>query len=508
MDTRRLWGFAAVGLVALGFIAFAGREPLYDSGIAAYERQDFATAAQRFEWACRLRLPTGCYSLGILYRNGQGVPVDYARAAKLYRSACDRGVMDGCTNLGVLHLKGLGGPVDREAAQQLFIKACDYDVMACNNAGTTADELDRPEQAVTYWGRACDGMDYGACFSLGQAYHHGRGVKADERESERYLQKACDGGEAVACFNLGVNAHLGALGEKQPPRARELFGRACDLGYAMGCVNLGGYLINGQGGRRDEPKAIESWSKACSGRDDLGCRQLVGLLFLSDGGTPDDRAQATQLFGASCDAGVAGACFGLGYVAGEGSAAAEDLFLASCELGDEFGCSKTIANASLRPRVRAALDRIVANRPGEPSPLARRGYLAMEEGRDADARADFDRVLHLDPDDGAALNNRAWLKVRGGDFAGARTDVEAAMKQGASAAELGTHCWALAGLGEKQQALAQCKKAVALKPGESLNLGMIAFLSGNEADARREWDRALEESPAERPNVERWLSSK
>lgn len=508
MDTRRLWGFAAVGVVALGFVAFIGREPLYDSGVAAYDRKDFATAAQRFEWACTLRLPTACYSLAILYRRGEGVAVDYPRARKLYGSACDRGVMDACTNLGVLHLDGLGGPVDKETAQQLFIKACDYDALACNNAGTTADELDRPDEALTYWGRACDKKEFGACFSLGQAYHRGRGVKVDERESERYFLKSCEGGVGAACFNLGINAHVGALGQKNPPRAQAQFDRACELGHPMGCVNLGFYLFNGDGGQRNPAKALVSWGRGCSGGDGLGCQRLIAVLFLADAGTPDERTRATQLFEETCDAGVGAGCTGLAYARGPEDPAARELFLAGCEQGDELGCSKSTSDVSLRPRIKAALDRMIAQRRYDTPPLAQRAYLAMVEGRDADALADYDRVLELEPDTSTALNNRAWVKIRRGDYAGALVDAEAAVKFEPSAAELGTLCWALAGTGAKQQALAQCKRSLAMVADEPLNLAMVAHLQGRKADAQREWDRALQKNPADRPAIERWLPSK
>jgi len=50
----------------------------------------------------------GCYSLGFLYDNGQGVNQDYIKAAELFKKSCDMGYANGCYSLGLLYDNGQG----------------------------------------------------------------------------------------------------------------------------------------------------------------------------------------------------------------------------------------------------------------------------------------------------------------------------------------------------------------------------------------------------------------
>lgn len=45
----------------------------------------------------------GCYNLGVLYENGQGVRQSHAKAAKLYKKSCDMRLELGCKNYARLN---------------------------------------------------------------------------------------------------------------------------------------------------------------------------------------------------------------------------------------------------------------------------------------------------------------------------------------------------------------------------------------------------------------------
>ena len=77
------------------------------------------------EKACDSGNMRGCYNLGVMYTNGNGVEKNEQKAVELYKKVCDGGEMRGCYNLGVMYAKGSGVEKDFGKAAELFKKACD-----------------------------------------------------------------------------------------------------------------------------------------------------------------------------------------------------------------------------------------------------------------------------------------------------------------------------------------------------------------------------------------------
>ena len=99
----------AAPALALFSVAVAG--PLED-GAAAYQRGDYATAAQLSRPLAEQGNAAAQAGLGWMYVNGQGVPQDYAQALIWLRKAADQGDAYGQTNLGFMYVNGLGVPQD------------------------------------------------------------------------------------------------------------------------------------------------------------------------------------------------------------------------------------------------------------------------------------------------------------------------------------------------------------------------------------------------------------
>ena len=60
------------------------------------------------------------FSLGLMYKNGQGVPQDYQEAVKWYRLSAEQGVREAQYNLGVMYYQGQGVPQDYKEAVRLY----------------------------------------------------------------------------------------------------------------------------------------------------------------------------------------------------------------------------------------------------------------------------------------------------------------------------------------------------------------------------------------------------
>ena len=67
----------------------------------------------------------GCFNLGVLYTNGQGVNQDDQKAAELYQKAYDGGEARGCLVLGLVYENGQGVKQNLSTAKQYYGKACD-----------------------------------------------------------------------------------------------------------------------------------------------------------------------------------------------------------------------------------------------------------------------------------------------------------------------------------------------------------------------------------------------
>jgi TPR repeat protein len=99
---------AAALLMALSQASWAG----FAEGLAAAQRGDYATARNEFRPLAEQGNAAAQSNLGLIYRNGHGVPKDYVEAAKWYRLAAEQGQAAAQSNLGVMYANGDGVPED------------------------------------------------------------------------------------------------------------------------------------------------------------------------------------------------------------------------------------------------------------------------------------------------------------------------------------------------------------------------------------------------------------
>ena len=82
-------GFLALAIMAMAVPAYAGP---YEDGLAAYEREDYATALKFWRPLAEQGNADAQFNLGGMYDSAEGVPYDYAEVAKWYRKAADQGL--------------------------------------------------------------------------------------------------------------------------------------------------------------------------------------------------------------------------------------------------------------------------------------------------------------------------------------------------------------------------------------------------------------------------------
>jgi TPR repeat protein len=88
-----------------------------EDGIAAYDRQDYATAIRLLRPLADQGKAAAQTFIGIMYNNGKGVQRDYAEAMKWYQKAADQGYARPQYDIGLVYENGEG--VQRDYAEAM-----------------------------------------------------------------------------------------------------------------------------------------------------------------------------------------------------------------------------------------------------------------------------------------------------------------------------------------------------------------------------------------------------
>ena len=149
------------------------KEACNNIGLVYYAAENYQQAFKYYKKACELNDKFGCFNLGVMYAEGQGVRQDFASARKYYEKACNANNTAACDKLGLLYYDGKGVRQDFASAKK-------------------------------YWEKACNKNDALACGMLGVLYYEGQGVKQNLSTAKQYYGKACDLGSQNGCDNYKI----------------------------------------------------------------------------------------------------------------------------------------------------------------------------------------------------------------------------------------------------------------------------------------------------------------
>jgi TPR repeat protein len=146
---------------------------LFQRGYEAYQKRDYAGAAQLYKAGADKGDANCMQALGFIYAQGLGVSVDYNSAQSWYQRAADHGKKAALYNIALLYWQGGPGIARNvpEAVRKLRLSA---------EAGFTT-----------------------AAWMIGRIYRDGDGVSRDVAEAIRWFQKAADQGYVDAMTELG-----------------------------------------------------------------------------------------------------------------------------------------------------------------------------------------------------------------------------------------------------------------------------------------------------------------
>jgi hypothetical protein len=92
----------------------------YQEGMNAYGKGDYAVALEKFKALAEHGNARAQFNLGVMYRQGHGVPQDDQEAVEWWNKAAEQGHAEAQDNLGLRYARGQGIPQDWVQAYKWF----------------------------------------------------------------------------------------------------------------------------------------------------------------------------------------------------------------------------------------------------------------------------------------------------------------------------------------------------------------------------------------------------
>jgi TPR repeat protein len=220
----RIASFVAA-LVVSSTSVYAGA---LDDARASLAKQDFASAAAKFQEAVDQGDPEALAIMGTMYYEGIGVPYDEEKAFQLNMKAAEQGRVDAQFHLAEAYAQRSTKTPDRELREEEIGEARRWFTAASAGAKPKAEAGDPLGQWIlgefytVAWGgfprdfvksvawltKAAEQNVVSAQFKLGMAYESGQGVQSDPLKAREWYMKAAQAGHSGAQLRLGRSLEL------------------------------------------------------------------------------------------------------------------------------------------------------------------------------------------------------------------------------------------------------------------------------------------------------------
>jgi TPR repeat protein len=184
-------------------------EALAATGIAAYNRGDYATALEQLKPLAQLGNAEAQVYLGEMYYYGKGVAQDDTQAVYWYRQAAQQRHANGQYNLGWMYRKGKGVAQNDTQAVYWYRQAAKQGyAVGQKNLGDMYSDGKGVEQnharAIFWYRKAAEQGLAQAQYTLATIYAAGQGVPKDYQEALKWCRKAANQQLAAAQYLLGI----------------------------------------------------------------------------------------------------------------------------------------------------------------------------------------------------------------------------------------------------------------------------------------------------------------
>ena len=297
--------------------------------------RDTAQALKLFEEAHGKGDPRGSYLLGQFYAGGEGLPKDEGRSAEFYRRAyaglekrAAANEVDGQRLVALMLLRGTGVAKDaRRAVAMMEAAAMRGSRAAMETLGSLYDEGDvvtRDYDTSLKWRRSAAALDGDTALNdLGVMHQEGHGVGVDLATAMRYYLRAAALGHAVATFNVGEMFYYGRGVNEDFVTALTWYRRAADLGNGSAMQSIGVMMEAGRGTKQNFAEA-RRWFLRGAEVGDAGSMNSLGDMHKEGKGTKKDPAEALNWYRKAADLGDAEAMANMGVMYRDGEGVTRD----------------------------------------------------------------------------------------------------------------------------------------------------------------------------------------
>jgi len=242
----------------------------YDDAVALYQVHEYEDAYKILAVLAEQGHAEAQNMLGILYREGLGVPKNSKEGIKWTKKAAEQGLASAQHKLGWIYAMGDGVEIDYQEAMKWYQKsAAQGDSDSQLNIGLMYVTggygiAQNYQEALKWFHKAADEGNIEACYHLGIMYSDGEGVEPDRKTGFNWYKKAADRGNVKSQFQLGMYYYQGKGVIQSYQEALKWFQKAAEQGYADAQFNLFVMYFQGQGVAQDLQKASEWLEKAAA----------------------------------------------------------------------------------------------------------------------------------------------------------------------------------------------------------------------------------------------------
>lgn len=161
--------------------------------------------------------PQAQYRLGLLYANGEGLPLDYVAAADYFEQAAEQGVAEAMRLLAWLHANGFGVEQSDERTRHWYLRAAEGGDLNAQLTVATMYLLGRygaerePKKMLYWFQQAAEQGSAAAQYQLGKLLAEGKVVEQNDEAAFQWLTLAIMHGSEQAKQELAMlSARLSA----------------------------------------------------------------------------------------------------------------------------------------------------------------------------------------------------------------------------------------------------------------------------------------------------------
>ena len=254
------------------------------------------------------------YRIGKLHAFGYGVERDYGQAAKWYEKAVSEDNPFAPYSLGSLYRRGQGVEQNDEKAYELYCMAAEHSEkpnayaayelgrMCRDGIGTTPDKV----ASEAWYRRAYQGFlmieqnmaDDKLYYRLGQMNMGGIGTAVNLRQAKRYFEKAAKLDNPDALYGLGKLFLRKDSEYYDPNKAVDCLLKAARKGHEYAAYTLGRLFLKGDEIPKDVNRALH-WLNEAVKKENPYAEYLLGKTLLMGVDTAQDMERGVQLLTAS-----------------------------------------------------------------------------------------------------------------------------------------------------------------------------------------------------------------